>query len=191
MAIQLERHLFTLEEYERMVESGGFNEDSRVELIKGEIVDMSPIGFEHGSGVSRLIMQLVELVKQSAVLWVQSPIQIAPNSRPEPDLLLLRRPDDYGDNRPPTPQDVVLLIEVADTSLKYDRQVKGPLYAGAGIPEYWIVNLQEGVLEVYTDPAEGAYKRVRTVKRGETLALPGGLGGDVDVSDVLGKGKGT
>jgi Uma2 family endonuclease len=184
MSIQLERHLFSLEEFERVVEAGGFDEDARIELIRGEIVDRAPIGFEHGMAVAKLNRLFIGLLGDSAIVWVQSPVQIAPNSRPEPDLALLKG-HDYGANRPVTASDLLLVVEVSDTTLTYDRTVKGPLYAQAGIPEYWIVNLQDKVIEVYTGPSGGRYDDAKQVKRGNALALPGGLG-SIPVSSILG-----
>jgi Uma2 family endonuclease len=186
MALQIERRLFTLQEYERMIEAGVFQEDERLELIRGEIVELTPIGFDHAGTVARLTMLLARNVADSAILWIQNPIQFAGNSRPQPDLALLKW-QDYSASRPATTSDVLLVIEVADTSIAYDRKVKGPLYAGAGIPEYWIVNLQGRVVEVYTHPTEGAYKQVRKARRGDAVALPAGLEGAVQVSDILGR----
>src|SRR5437870_779657 len=117
--LQLQRHRFTLEEYERMVEAGVFQEDARLELIKGELVEMPPIGFDHGYGVSNLIIALAAKVGKSARPWVQSPIQLPGNTQPEPDFALLK-PQEYGKQRPVTPPDVILIVEVSDTTLKYD-----------------------------------------------------------------------
>jgi Uma2 family endonuclease len=182
------RRLFTLDEYERMIEAGVFQEDEHLELIRGEIVEIPPIGFDHGSGVSNLVTALAAQVGKAARLWPQGPLQIAPDSRPEPDFALLK-PQNYSKKRPVTPSDVLLIIEVSDTTLQYDHKVKGPLYAQAGIPEYWIVNLPDDVIEVYTEPSGGAYRSTRKVKRGQTLALPAELGA-IEVSEVLGEGVG-
>ena len=183
MSLQLERHLFTLEEYERIVEAGGFAEDARIELIRGEIVDMAPIGFEHGMGIAKLNRLFGRLAGDRALIWVQSPVQIAPNSRPEPDLALLKWRD-YGAKRPVSASDVLLIVEVSDTTLNYDRTVKRSLYAEAGIPEYWIVNLQDRVIEVYTSPSNGAYQSEKQAKRGDAIVLPGDLG-SISVADIL------
>lgn len=186
--IQLERYLFTLEEYERMIEAGVFNEAARVELIRGEIVDMAPINFPHEACVARLTRLLTVLTDGKAYVWPQNnSIRMPGHSRPQPDLTLLKWRDDLYANTPPVGEDVLLVIEVSDTSLKYDRSVKGPLYAEAGIPEYWIVNLRERIIEVYTDPTEGNYQSTRKAKSGEMLPLSGGLGSDVKVADVLGE----
>jgi Uma2 family endonuclease len=177
----------TLEEFERMVGAGVFDEDARLELIRGEIVEMAPIGLPHAVCVARLNRLLGLLVGSAALVWPQNnPLHVPGHSRPEPDLTLLRWRDDYYAAGTPTPQDVILLIEVADTSVTYDRAVKGKLYAEAGIAEYWIVNLRARVVEVYSDPASGVYRRTRSVKPGKSLRLPGGLEGAIEVEDVLG-----
>jgi Uma2 family endonuclease len=147
---------------------------------------MPPIGFDHGMGVANLTQLLVRLVGDRALVWPQGPIQISPGSRPEPDIALLK-PQRYSAKKPVTPSDVLLVVEVADTTLKYDREEKGPLYAEAGIPEYWIVNLPERVIEVYIEPSGGSYKQTRKLHRGEMLTLPAELGGSVEVNDILGK----
>ena len=183
---QLDRHLFTLEEYERMVESGGFDADARIELIRGEIVDMAPIGIRHAACVARLTALLVRKAGDSAVVWSQNPFSIPGHSRPEPDVALLRWRDDYYASKGPTPDDAVLIVEVSDTTLKYDRAVKGPLYGEAGIPEYWIINLQENTVEIYSNPEGGVYKQMRHARRGDSLALPPKLGGSILVEDFLG-----
>ncbi len=184
--VQLTKHLFTLDEYERLVEAGGFDEGARIELIRGEIVDMAAIGVRHEACVARLTRLLNSLAGGAGLAWPQNSIRLPNHSRPEPDVTLLKWRDDYYEGKRPTPEDVLLLIEVADTSAGYDRTVKGPLYAKAGIPEYWIVNLQDNVIEVYTDPAEGAYRGMKQAKRGDTLALPWELG-VVAVGDVFGR----
>src|SRR2546422_7845925 len=122
---------------------------------------MPPIGFGHGFGVSHVNRLFSSLAGGGALVWVQSPILIGPGSRPEPDVALLRPRPDLSPESPPTASDVILLVEVAETSIKYDRSVKGRLYAQAGIPEYWIINLRDGIIEVYTEPSGGSYKQTR------------------------------
>lgn len=193
MAIQVEqetavrRHLVTLDEYERMCEAGVFEPDARVELIRGEIVDMPPSGPEHESIVARLDRIFNRLAGDAALVWPQGNAVRIPgtDSRPQPDITILRWRDDFYREKRPSPEDVILLIEVSETSLKYDRGSKLTLYAEAGIAEYWVVNVKGGVVEVYTDPSEGEHKSVRRVRRGETLQLPGKLG-SITVDDVLG-----
>lgn len=182
--LQPNRHLFTIEEYELMLEAGVFQEDEHIELIRGEIIDMPPIGPGHGFGVSNLVMLLAPKVGKSATLWVQSPVRIGSNARPEPDVALLRPRPDLSAQSPPLAADVLLVVEIADSSVAYDRKVKRRLYAEAGIPEYWVVNLQEQIIEHYSNPAEGEYKQATQARRGDTLTLPVGLG-DIQVTDIL------
>ena len=185
---EVKRHLVTLDEYERMCEAGVFEPDARIELIGGEIVDMTPPGPAHESSVARLHLFFGELLRRRAILWPQGNAIRLPNSnsRPQPDVSILRWRDDlYADKRP-YPEDVLLLVEVSDKTLRYDRGTKLKLYAEAGIAEYWVVNLVDGVIEVYTDPAEGKYCSVRKARRGDTLQLPGGIQGSITVDDILG-----
>src|SRR2546421_4036993 len=111
MAVQIERRLFTIEEYERMIEAGVFQEDEHLELIRGEILEMPPIGFDHAGSVGRLTMLFASKVGHNAIVWVQNPIQLTPNSRLEPDLALLKW-QDYGASKPATASDVILIVEV-------------------------------------------------------------------------------
>jgi Uma2 family endonuclease len=184
--MQLKRHLFSIEEYERMIEAAIFPEDEHLELIRGEIIVMAPIGLRHAACVARLTMLFARKVGDSAIVWVQNPIQLAGNSEPEPDLALLQPRSDFYSGHRPTPDDILLLVEVADTSAGYDRTIKVQIYATARIPEVWLVLLGQDVIEVHSAPAEGTYRNVRKAKRGETLSLRGGLTGGVDVNDILG-----
>ena len=194
MALQVEQrtsstpHLITLAEYERMCKAGVFEPEARVELIRGEIVDMAPIGPEHENSVARLNRLLTRLVEDAGFVWPQGNAIRLPNSdsRPQPDITILRWRDDFYSGKRPTAEDVILLVEVSDSSLAYDRGSKRALYAEAGVAEYWVVNLVDKVVEVYTNPSGGAYQSLRTVQRDETLPLPGGLTGGIAVADVLG-----
>lgn len=168
-------HRFTVAEYHRMAEAGILNEDSRVELIRGQIVDMAPISTPHFGMVNRLTRLLSAILAGRAVISVQNPVRLDDGSEPQPDVAVLRfREDDYETVRP-GPADVLLLIEVADSSLKEDREEKAPLYAESGIGEHWIVNLIDRVVEVHRRPEGGRYAQVRRVGPGNTLdvaALP-------------------
>lgn len=186
MAIQLQRKLFTIEEYERMIATGVLAEDDRLELIRGEIVEMTPIGLEHIVCVLRLDHLFGGLVAKSAHTSVQNPIRLPNGSRPQPDVTILKWRDDFYAGKHPDAEDVLLLIEVADSTLETDRGVKVPLYAEAGIPETWIINLPERVVEVYSGPSAGAYGKIRHARRGDSLPLPAGLEGVVRVDDILG-----
>ncbi len=197
MALQLEqktqevgvkRHLVTLEEYERMCVAGVFDEDARIELIRGEIIDMAPPSPEHESGIIGLHLVFFEQIKRQAVIAPQGNSVRLPdsNSRPQPDITVLRWRDDLYRGKPASVEDVIFPVEVSQSSLKYDQGEKLVLYAEAGIPEYWIVNIKKGIIEVHTEPAEGKYQSVQVARRGESPQLPGGLEGSIAVSAVLG-----
>jgi len=162
MAIEIERpRKFTADEFERMVEAGIFREDERLELIGGEIVQMAPIGHRHAACVANLNKRLVTGVGDRALVWVtlvwvKGPARLAIDSVPEPDLALLRS-HSYRRGAP-RPDDVLLVVEVAESSLRYDQTVKLPLYAGAGVPEYWIVSVEGEWIEVCRSPAGERYR---------------------------------
>ncbi len=163
------RRLFTSAEYHAMTEAGILSEDERVELIAGEIVRMAPIGSRHAGCVKRLNRRLSRLGDR-ALVSVQDPVALGLSDEPEPDLAILRpRADDYSQSHP-APADIHLVIEVADFSLAYDRDVKIPLYAQAGIPEAWLVNLPQHVIEIYRDPAANGYREARVLHPGDRLS---------------------
>lgn len=169
MAIQYEKWHFTVEEYKRMGEVGILSEDDRVELIEGEIVKMSPIGHRHAGCVNRLTMLLTGILGTSSIVSVQNPTIISDISAPQPDLTVLRmRPDFYADKHP-IPADILLLVEVADTSIGYDRAYKIPLYARGEVAEVWLVDLQAGVVTGYSQPTSGGYKIVSQVQGSQVL----------------------
>lgn len=149
-----------------MGEAGIFRQDARLELIEGEIYEMSPIGNAHASCVKFLNGLLNRLFGGAFIVGVQDPIRLDDFSEPQPDVSLLRWRDDYYRDAHPTPADVLLVVEVADTTVVADRRVKMPLYARAGIAEAWLVNIPEGQVEVYSDPAGGAYRRAEVFARG-------------------------
>ena len=140
-----------------MAEAGILTEDDRVELIEGEIVQMTPIGRRHAACVAELTRLLVQGVGPGAVVWPRNPISLPGDTEPQPDLVLLRPRGDRYAEQDARPEDVLLLIEVADTSIRYDRSVKLPLYARAGIPEVWIVDLPADAVEVYRQPTATGY----------------------------------
>lgn len=162
---------FTVDEYYRMAEAGVLAPDDRVELLDGRIYVMSPIGSEHAACVRRLDRFFQRRVGPHALVSVQSPVRLDEASEPEPDVALLTpRDDDYA-TRHPHPEDVLLLIEVADTSLAFDREVKRPLYAQAGIPEFWIVNLNEDRIEAHRSPHDREYAETQHHERGPSLSV--------------------
>lgn len=169
MAIQRPHHRFSVDDYERMVEVGILHEDHRVELIYGEIVEMSAMGGPHIVCLSRLNRAAMRQTGEDVYVQIQCPIRI-PNQRsePEPDLALVRV--EYNEEKPPEVSDVLLVGEVSDSTLTYDRNVKLPLYAAAGIPESWLFNLVAGRIERHTDPQPDGYRTVAYAEKGQRLA---------------------
>lgn len=160
---------FTVDEYYRMAEAGIFTEDDRVELIDGEIIKMSPIGSPHAGCVSTLDNLVRECLGARVHVRVQNPVRLSLHSEPEPDLaVVVPRADNYR-TRHPTPEDVLLIIEVSDTTLPYDRDVKLPLYAAAGIPEVWIADIGGEAVSASWEPRGGQYQRTATYRRGDTI----------------------
>ncbi len=180
------RYRFTVKQYHDIIDRGIFAEDEPIELIRGEIVRKMPIGNPHAATVKRINRLLPTRLPAGVLLSIQDPISVD-DSEPEPDVAILNFCDDLYASRRPTAQDVLLLIEVADSSLAYDREVKGPIYAEAGVREYWIVNLINSTVEVYRDPqSDGRYATVTTAVSGEILTplLLSGL--SVPVDEILG-----
>jgi len=170
-----QHHRLTVADYHRMGQVGIFSADDRVELIEGEIIDMAPIGSEHAGTVKFLANALRIAVGGRAIISVQDPIFLDRYSEPEPDVALLKPRNDFYRSAHPRPEDVLLIIEVADTTLRYDREIKAPLYARHGIPELWIVDLENRCLEVFRAPAEAVYQEVKGIERAGVLtpvALP-------------------
>jgi Uma2 family endonuclease len=163
-------HRFTVKDYYRMAETGVLRPGQRVELVDGRIIDMSPIGPLHGGVVKRLIRLFECHLQGRWLLSVQDPERLENHSEPQPDLMLLKpAPDDY-DSRHPVPEDVFLLIEVSDSTLETDRDVKLPVYARAGIAEFWIVDLVNGALEVYREPQSNGYDSAQILHEGDAAA---------------------
>src|ERR1043166_2686946 len=146
------KHRFTVREYYRMAETGVLKPDARVELLNGEIIDMSPIGPFHGSITKYLIQLFTAAARSRWITAVQDPLCLDDHSEPQPDLMLLKPVSDFYRKRHPQPQDVFLVVEVADTTLATDREEKLPAYGRAGIAEVWIVNLTKESIEVYREP---------------------------------------
>lgn len=186
MSVQVERHHFTVDEYYRMGAAGILAADDRVELIDGEIIKMSPIGSRHAACVRRLDALLNRSVSHMAQVSAQNPIRVSDFSEPQPDIALLRPRADFYAPGHPTPADVLLVIEVAETSVEYDREIKAPLYARAGIAEMWLINLREDLIEIYTNPAGRSYQSVRRAARGESFAPQNFLALTFDVDEILG-----
>lgn len=171
------RRLWTVDEYHQMGEAGILTEDDRVELIEGELVEMAPIGSEHVAASNALTRLLVLAVGDRWIVSVGNPVRLTRRSEPQPDFAVLKPRDDYRKTLP-RPEDTMLAVEVANTSLDFDRKVKLALYARNGIPEVWIVNLVAGEVEVYREPVGDSYTACTRSGRSGSLtieAIPGVL----------------
>ncbi len=164
------RHKVSLEEFHRMVEAGVFPEDLRLELVEGELVEMSPIGKRHAAKVARLTALFGPLVPHQAILFVQSPLVVG-ESELYPDLALLKPRPDFYEEELPQGGDALLVVEVADTSLRYDLQVKLPLYAQAGVPEVFVVDLLGQKVLVHRHPEGEGYREVEALGPGRRLSF--------------------
>ncbi|HEX3246290.1 MAG TPA: Uma2 family endonuclease [Chloroflexota bacterium] len=165
---------FTVTEYRRIADAGVFTPDDRVELLEGEIIEMPPIGSRHAACVDRLNRLFSRLAGGDVVVRIQNPLLLSDRSEPLPDVQLLSgSPERYVEEHP-RPADVLLLVEVSDTSLQFDRVVKLPAYAAAGIQEVWIVDLAAAQVEVYRDPLPDGYQS-RTLASGEDQLTPQAL----------------
>jgi Uma2 family endonuclease len=189
MATQYARRRFTVDEYHKMGEAGILGEDDRVELIDGEIVQMSPIHIPHAVCVDLLTMIFAPLLAGKGIVRVQNPIFIDAINEPQPDVILLKARDYLKQKHHPGPEDIMLVIEVSDSTVTFDRRQKIPRYARAGIPEAWLVNIPKGVVEVYTEPVGDKYESIRRVGCGESItptALPDAR---IAVHEILGGSK--
>lgn len=186
MSVQIARRHFNIIEYYRMTEAGILSAGDRVELVDGEVIEMSPIGSRHAACVNRLNKLLTRLVLQDFIVSVQNPITLDDYSEPQPDLSLLRPRSDFYAEGHPTPADVLLVVEVADSSTQFDREIKLPLYAQAMVPEVWLINLPDEMIERYSQPANGAYRITQTLKRGEVLTSTVILNLNLDAAAILG-----
>lgn len=182
-------HRFAVDEYQLLGEKGILHEDERVELIDGRIIEMSPIGAKHASTVDRLNNLFVTKLQHKAIVRVQSPVDIDEYSEPQPDITILKpRPDFYSEKHP-KPQDVLLVIEIADASVEYDRSVKIPLYAKALIQEVWLVNLQEDTIEIYHSPSGDRYGVMVRLLNKQTVSPRGFPDLTLSVGEIMGKDK--
>lgn len=163
------RKRFTVDEYHRMSDIGLFPEDKRFELIRGEILEMPGAKPPHSGRVNRLNHLFVSRLGDSVTVSVQNPSSIDDYSEPVPDVSLLKPRLDFYTKNHPLPEDVLLVIEISHTTLRFDTRIKGPLYAEAGIPEYWILNIPQNILEVRTDPVNERYTRLQTLKPGDMV----------------------
>jgi Uma2 family endonuclease len=179
-------HCWTYEQYIALAEGGILGEDERIELIEGEIVRMAPVGHRHVFVVDGLTARLRDWIRDRAILRVQSPLLFNRVEAPQPDIALLRMHPDQYRSRQAGPWDALLVVEVAESSLEADTVVKGPRYARASIPEYWIVDVNAPALIVHLNPEGGEYGDVRTYGPGESWESPALGGRTVSVDEALG-----
>lgn len=170
MAPTVIRKRFTADEYQRMGAAGIFARGDRVELMDGEIVVMTPIGPRHIAAVGRANRVLVRAAGDSAIVLPQGSVRLDLYYEPQPDLVLLRPRDDFYAARLAGPADILLVVEIADSSLDYDRDVKSGVYAAAGVPEYWLSDLNGGIVWRHRGPGAGAYREIVPLRRGESVA---------------------
>lgn len=180
------RRRFTVDEYYRMVEAGVLHPDERLELLDGEIMQMSPIGSRHAATVSRLNALFSGATTGQYIVSIQNPVRLSQHSELQPDVALLRYRADYYAAAHPTPADVLLLVEVADTTLVFDRDRKVPRYAESGIAEVWIVDLDQQQIEQCHTPVGAQYRTRRIWTRGETVACDAIAGLSIAVDAILG-----
>ncbi len=171
MVIRAPHLKFTTEQYHQMGESGILTPCDRVELIEGEIVQMSPMGSRHAGCINRLNQLLSASLASQAIVSVQTPVSLSDYSEPQPDFAILKPRQDFYVEEHPRPQDVLVLVEVSDSTIDYDRTEKAPLYARSGIQELWIVDLNALAIEVYRSPSPDGYQDVRVLQKGQSLAF--------------------
>ena len=170
MATEISRRLFTVDDYHRMADAGILSQRDRVELIYGEVLAMSPSGPRHGAWVDRAAQVMFNITRARAIVRVQGNVGLDEYDEPQPDIVLLRPKDDFYFSKLPSPSDILLIIEVADSSLEYDRTIKARLYAETGIQEYWVMDLRNDRLFAYSNPSGKSYGIVRELHRGDVIA---------------------
>lgn len=189
MVAEVATKRFTVDEFQRMAEAGVFDEDARIELLDGEIIQMNPVGRRHVVAVNRLTRLFARAFGDRVLLSVQNPVVLDPRAEPQPDLVLLRpRADDYAAALP-AGTDAYLVVEVADTTFSYDTTRKARAYARGGVPVLWVVAVGQTPARdrvvVFADPAEGVYRSRREARRGDTLSIPGLADVPIAVSDFI------
>ncbi len=186
MSALVQRRIFTVDEYDTMIKAGVFDGKERVELIEGEFVKKMTQGDLHIGCVNKLNYLFVPQLLNNAIVAVQNAVKINNFSAPEPDVAILRFRADFYSTGKARPEDILLLIEVADTTVHTDRQIKIPLYARAGVPEVWLVNLPRKIVEVYTEPKNGKYQVVGKAGKSEILQPQTIADLSVKVADIFG-----
>ncbi len=180
------RKIFTVSDYHKMIDAGVFAGNSDFELIEGEILKKMTVGDYHISCVNRLNRIFTRNCGDEVIISIQNPIIISEISEPEPDLTILRFQEDFYASGKAGAEDVLLLIEVSDSTVKYDKDVKIPLYAEAEVSEVWLINLPKQIIEVYSQPNKGKYKTVEKIKKNQTIAPKFMTDLKIKVTDILG-----
>lgn len=181
---QPRRFRFTVDEYYKMIEQGILKNCEKSEIIDGELIEKMPIGDKHGYVVDSLTKHFIKKVSDDVVVRVQNPLRISDFHEPEPDIVLADLTK-YDGKRHPRPAETLLVVEVSDSTLKYDRENKLPLYAEAEIPEVWIVNLPSNIIEVHQKPNVGVYQLVNIFKQGETVKSSSLVDLEISVDEIL------
>lgn len=171
MAVELIRRKIKVVDYHRMFESGILTKEDKVELIKGEIIEMSPSGSLHAAIIDRISNFMMLALGNQIIVRSQSPVQISDLSMPEPDISVLKPSQDFYAQAHPLPEDIFLLIEVADSSYRYDKEIKLPVYAKAGISEYWIVNIEKKEIEAHREPHNEIYSKIDIIQLDQSLTF--------------------
>jgi len=170
MAVQLTKRLFTVDDFYRMVDAGILHEKDRVELIEGEVLAMSPIGSPHGAAVDRANRALVNAAGERAIVRVQGSVRLDRYNQPQPDVVLLRPKKDFYATKHPGPLDILLIVEVAQSFIEYDKTIKARIYARTGVVEYWVADIDQDCVLVYSNPSKDGYRSLRQLVRGESIS---------------------
>jgi len=186
MAVQITRWQFTADDYERMVETGILDKHDRVELIDGEVIAMTPIGPPHAGIVNRLNAMLSHRLAGVAIVSVQNPIRLNDYSEAQPDLAILQLRDDFYAQAHPTPADILLLVEVADSSLAYDSEEKMPRYAQDAIPEVWLIDVENEMVTQFSHPLLNTYRHEVQLARGQLLVSQTIAGLEIAIDAIFG-----
>jgi Uma2 family endonuclease len=186
MRAEITKKLFTVAEYYRMAEVGILDPDARLELLEGEIVEMSPVGVRHINCVNRATNIFARTLGGRAIVSVQNPVQLSEYTEPQPDIALLRPRDDFYGEKKISWEDALLVIEVSDTTIRRDRDLKLPLYARAGVSELWIEDLRRNTIFVYRDPGPNTYATTATFQRGDSISVAAFPDVVFKVNDLIG-----
>lgn len=184
MEVKLNKRLISVSDYYLMLEVGILTEHDQVELIRGEILNMSPKKTPHAACLNKFVAKISKVLPSHLHLRTQDPIRLGQYSEPEPDLVIVKHKEDFYLSHHPIPEDIHVIIEIADTTLTYDRNIKGPLYAEYKIPAYWIVNLPDQRIECYSNPQKEGYKKVEYISAG-SIKFPPPIDIQLNVKDIF------